>query len=135
MFSEEDFLRYVAAFNLGDTLVYGSFYAPSIIFQNGAGARLQSAKAIIDYYEAFKGRIARKMEVRAVIVSEKALCAALHSRFEIRSETEEFSGETLGRGDVVLLESMAMYELEGDRFASIQARSISRQIVRVEAPR
>ena len=132
MFTEDDFMRYVAAFNLGDSQAYGSFYAPSIIFENGAGARLQGPAAIVGYYEALKGRIARKMEVRAVIASGAALCAALHSRFEILSAAEEFAGQTLHEGDIVLLDSMALYELEGRRFASIQARSLSRQIVRAE---
>lgn len=132
MLSEQDFMRYVAAFNLGDKDAYGSFYSPDIRFQNGAGACLEGPDAIIAYYEQLKGRIARKMEVRSVIAGENALCASLHSRFEIVAPAEQFAGEMLRKGDAVLLESMALYELDKDRFRSISAKSLSRQIIRAE---
>ncbi|OJW57083.1 MAG: hypothetical protein BGO57_03220 [Sphingomonadales bacterium 63-6] len=130
MLSEHEFMRYISAFNAGDSETYGSFYAPSIAFRNGAGAQLQGPDAVIAYYEALKGRIARRMEVRAVIPGEHSLCAALHSRFEILSASEPFAGEVLEKGDAVLLDSMALYELEGARIARIEAKSLSRQIIR-----
>ena len=130
MMNEADFMRYISAFNSGDSERYGSYYSPSITFRNGAGAELEGPRAIISYYEAFKGRIARTMEVRCVIPGEKSLCAALHSRFEILSPSEEFAGQTLSKGDSVMLNSMALYELEGGRFTRINAKSISRQIIR-----
>lgn len=130
MLSEQEFMRYISAFNEGDSETYGSFYAPTIAFRNGAGDRLEGPDAIIAYYEALKGRIARRMEVRAVVAGETALCAALHSRFEILSPGEHFAGQDLSKGDAVLLDSMALYELEGARFARIEATSISRRILR-----
>ncbi len=129
MMSETDFMRYISAFNRGDSEEYGSYYSPSIAFRNGAGAELEGPDAIISYYEALKGRIARKMEVRCVIAGEMAICAALHSRFEILSPSEEFAGQTLSKGDRVLLDSMALYELQDGRFARIGAKSIARQII------
>ncbi|MCB5426426.1 nuclear transport factor 2 family protein [Altererythrobacter sp. CC-YST694] len=130
MLSEHEFMRYISAFNAGDSETFGAFYAPSIAFRNGAGAQLQGPAAVIAYYEALKGRIARQMEVRAVIPGEHALCAALHSRFEILSASEPFANEVLKKGDAVLLDSMALYELEGTRIARIEARSLSRRIIR-----
>jgi hypothetical protein len=131
MLSEQDFKRYVSAFNRGDAAAYGAFYAPSIIFRNGAGARLEGPQAIIAYYEALKGRIARIMEVQAVIAGENALCAALHSRFEILSPEEDFAGEKLTRGDAVLFDSMALYEVDAGRFTRIEAASLARRIIRL----
>ena len=130
MMSETEFKRYISAFNTGDSTKYRLYYSPSIAFRNGAGVELEGPNAIISYYEALRGRIARTMEVRCVIAGEMALCAALHSRFEILSPSEEFAGQTLSKGDRVLLDSMALYELEDGRFARINAKSISRQIIR-----
>ena len=130
MLSEIEFMRYISAFNAGDCAAYRAFYAPTIEFRNGAGAVLSGPDAIVCYYEGLKGRIARTMEVEALVPGETALCAALASQFEIVSASEEFAGTTLARGDRVLLKSVALYELEGSRFARIAARSISRQIVR-----
>jgi hypothetical protein len=99
--------------------------------RNGAGARLEGPQAIIAYYEALKGRIARVMEVQAVIAGENALCAALHSRFEILSPEEDFAGEKLTRGDAVLLDSIALYEVDAGRFTRIEAASLARRIIRL----
>lgn len=133
MMSEATFMRYIAAFNASDSAAYGQFYAPSIAFRNGAGAELVGPAAIIAHYKSLKGRIARKMEVLGVVSGQDALCASLHSRFEIVSPSEPFAGEQLAKGDVVMLESIALYELEGERFARIAAKTISRQIIRIGA--
>lgn len=130
MLGQAEFSNYVAAFNAGDSAAYGWFYAPDIRFRNGAGVELSGPEAIISYYEALKGRIDRVMEVVEVVDGERALCAALRSRFEIRSESEFFAGSSLARGDQVLLESLALYELEGDKFARIAAKTLSRRILR-----
>jgi hypothetical protein len=131
MMSETEFMRYISAFNSGDCTKYRAYYSPSIKFRNGAGAELKGPDAIVSYYEALKGRISRQIEVRAVVTGETALCAALHSCFDIVASRERFAGELLGSGDKVLLDSIALYELEDNRFIRIGAKSIRRQIIRL----
>ncbi len=132
MMSETDFMRYISAFNAGDSDAYRAYYAPSIAFRNGAGAKLEGPDAIISYYEALKGRISRQIEVRGVVKGQTALCAALHSCFHVLTPREHFAGAWLGTGDKVLLDSIALYELKDGQFILINATSIARQVIRRE---
>jgi len=126
----EGFRQYIAAFNRGDIASYSRFYAPDVQFRNGAGAELVGAAAIVEYYEALKPLMAREIEVRGVTEGTAALAAALRSRFVILRNAVEFAGELLNAGDRVLIDSIALYEFEGGKFAAINSRTIERQIER-----
>lgn len=126
------FEQYIAAFNAGDATSYGRFYAPDIVFRNGAGATLSGAAAVIAYYDNLKSAMSRVIEVRGVVEGSCALSAALASRFTILADGTPFAGERLSRGDRVSIESIALYEFGGDRFARIVAETLSRRIERLE---
>lgn len=125
------FEQYIAAFNSGDSAAYAGFYAPGVVFRNGAGVSLTGPKAIVDYYAGLKSSMRRKLEVRGVAEGECCLAAALASQFTIL-EPGLFFGEMLGPGDEVELESIALYELAGAQFARIEATTLSRRIRRAK---
>lgn len=122
--------QYIAAFNAGDASAYAKFYAPGIVFANGAGTRLTGPAAIIAYYENLKSTMTRTITVKAVVEGSQSLGAALASCFTILADGVDFAGEVLDAGDRVHLESIALYELDGDQFARIEAGTVSRRIER-----
>jgi len=124
------FGQYIAAFNAGDAASYARYYAPDIRFRNGAGTELTGPDAIVDYYRTFAGSVSRTIEVKALADGERAFAAALASRFTILADGVRFAGEVLAAGDQVHLESIALYELEDDRFVRIEATTLARRIER-----
>lgn len=126
------FSQYVDAFNAGDDVAYSRFYAPDIVFRNGAGAALVGARAIVEYYARFRQSIERVMAVEAVICADTCLAAALASRFTILKDGTSFANDVFDAGDRVEINSMALYELVEGRFASINATTLRRRIIRKE---
>ena len=95
-----------------------------------AGVELVGARAIVDYYETLKPLMAREIEIRGITEAEVSLAAALRSRFVILANGVPFAGELLDAGDRVLIESIALYELENEKFVRVESRTIERQIER-----
>lgn len=124
------FGQYIAAFNAGDAASYARYYAPDIRFRNGAGTELIGPDAIVEHYRTFAGSVSRTIQVKALADGERALAAALASRFTVLADGVHLAGEVLGAGDQVHLESIALYELEDGRFARIEATTLARRIER-----
>lgn len=130
MLTADDLARYVDAFNRGDEAAYGAFYAPDVRFRNGGGTALVRREAILAHYRGLRQRMDRVMRVRAVSVGETALAAALESTFEAKVDGVLLAGETLARGDRLELESIALYECEGDRFVRVNATTVRHRVLR-----
>ncbi|MDH7971726.1 nuclear transport factor 2 family protein [Sphingomonas sp. AR_OL41] len=126
------FRHYVDAFNAGDDVAYSRFYAPDVVFCNGAGAALVGARAIVDYYARFRQSVERVMTVEALLCAETCIAAALASRFTILQDGTSFANDVLNAGDRVEINSMALYEMAEGRFASINATTLRRTIIRKE---
>ena len=127
------FSHYVDAFNAGDAAAYSRFYAPDIVFRNGAGTALVGARAIVEYYARFRQSIERVMAVEALICADTCLAAALASRFTILENRTSFANDLLDAGDRVEINSIALYELVEGKFASINATTLRRKIIRKES--
>ncbi|MEG3145697.1 nuclear transport factor 2 family protein [Sphingomonas sp. RT2P30] len=126
------FRQYVDAFNAGDDVAYSRFYAPDIVFRNGAGAALVGARAVVEYYARFRQSVERVMSVEAMLCADTCLAAALASRFTILQDGTSFANEVLNAGDRVEINSMALYEMAEGKFASINATTLRRTIIRKE---
>lgn len=124
--------RYVDAFNRGDTEGYGACYAPDVVLRNGAGTELHGREEIIRYYSSLRDRVDRIMTIRGVCSGENAFSAALASRFTVLVDGVELGGQVLNKGDSLSIESIALYQLEGGKFAHINAATLSRTITRAE---
>jgi hypothetical protein len=124
------FGQYIAAFNAGDATSYARYYAPDVRFRNGAGTELTGPDAIVDHYRSLAGSLSRTIEVKALADGERAFAAALASRFTILADGVRLAGEVLDAGDQLHLESIALYEVEDDRFVRIEATTLMRRIER-----
>ncbi|MEL0210921.1 MAG: nuclear transport factor 2 family protein, partial [Novosphingobium sp.] len=94
-----DLAAYVEAFNRGDDEVYGAFYAPDVVLRNGGGTMLEGREAILDFYASVRLRLRRVMELRAVLVGNECLAAALASTFTALEDDVPLAGEVLATGD------------------------------------
>lgn len=128
------FREYIEAFNSGSGADYARFYARDAILINGAGDKLQGPAAIVEFYDEFKERAKRRIEVLGLVEGRDTLAAALQSTFEVVGDGLSFAGEVLDTGDRVLLRSIALYELEGGKFKRIQAQTLDRKIMRAGLP-
>lgn len=122
--------RYVAAFNAGDTAGYAAFYAPGVVLVNGAGEELRGPQAITSFYAALRGQVSRELVVEGTVEGADTLAAALRSCFVALEDGVAVGSVVLDRGDRFHLRSMALYEIENDRFTRIQAVSLERTVVR-----
>src|SRR5699024_5263359 len=55
--TEEDFRRYVAAFNANDFEGFGHFYADDVVFELGAMKRIVGRENILSFYREVKAHI------------------------------------------------------------------------------
>ena len=122
--------RYVEAFNQGDTATYGAFYAPDVTLRNGCGMVLSGPAEILDFYSNLRSSVSRIMRIQAIIGGQDCIVASLASCFTALQSNIDFSGDILAKGDRVEIESMALYELENNKFARINATTIKRRILR-----
>lgn len=128
--SRAEFLtNYVDAFNRNETEIWSACYAPDIVFRNGAGTCLHGRDAVVDYYTDFRGKAQRTMTIRGICEGEHALAAALHSRFTALVDGLELAGHRLRHGEGVEIDSVALYEMRGERFSRIEATTISRRLL------
>lgn len=125
-----DLAAYVEAFNRGDDEVYGAFYAPDVVLRNGGGTMLEGREAILDFYASVRLRLHRVMELRAVLVGNECLAAALASTFTALEDDVPLAGEVLATGDRLMLESMALYQTADGRFTSIEATTLRHAVKR-----
>lgn len=125
-----DLAAYVEAFNRGDDEVYGAFYAPDVVLRNGGGTMLEGREAILDFYASVRLRLHRVMELRAVLVGNECLAAALASTFTALEDDVPLAGEVLATGDRLMLESMAVYQTADGRFTNIEATTLRHAVKR-----
>jgi ketosteroid isomerase-like protein len=119
--------NYVAAFNRGDDVAYGRFYAPDVVLRNGAGGLLRGAEAILAYYRAVRDDSHWVMTLRGVLGADGVIAAALASLFTARRDGVEMSGRTMQTGDQYAIESMVLYQLQDGLFRHIEATTLSRR--------
>ncbi|ODU83276.1 MAG: hypothetical protein ABT10_06540 [Novosphingobium sp. SCN 63-17] len=119
--------NYLAAFNRGDEVAYGRFYAPDVELRNGTGIILRGAEAIVAYYRKAREDFHRMMTLRAALGGDGAIAAALASVFTARRDGVELSGRTMQAGDTYAIESMALYQMQDGLFRRIEAVTLSRR--------
>ncbi len=121
---------YVEAFNRGDAAAYGVFYAPDVVLRNGGGTVLEGRDAILQFYARVRQQMHRVMRLVAVVEGRECLAAALASTFTALEDGVSLAGESLQAGDRLMLESMALYELEDGKFIRIEATTIRHSVLR-----
>ena len=118
--TEDDFRAYIEAFNANDFEGFGRFYADNVIFELGAMKRIDGRENILDFYREDKAHITEVVTPLDVIVSRSRIAMHCHTTFETFKDWPDFEIWPTMAGDTREVETIAMYEIEDDRFTHIR---------------
>jgi hypothetical protein len=118
--TEDDFRRYVAAFNGNDFEGFGKFYADDVVFELGAMKRIDGREAILDFYREVKAHIVEVVEPLEVIVTPTRIAMYCRTTFDTFKDWPDFEIWPTKAGDRRVVETIAFYEVENDRFTHIR---------------
>jgi hypothetical protein len=118
--TEDDFRRYVAAFNGNDFEGFGKFYAEDVVFELGSMKRIEGREAILDFYREVKAHIVEVVEPLEVIVTPTRIAMYCRTTFDTFKDWPDFEIWPTKAGDRRVVETIAFYEVENDRFTHIR---------------
>ncbi len=118
--TEEDFRNYVAAFNASDFEGFGRFYADDVVFELGAMKRIDGRDNILAFYREVKAHIVEVVTPLSVIVTPTRIAMHCHTTFDTFEDWPDFQIWPNRAGDHREVETIAMYEVDGDRFTHIR---------------
>jgi hypothetical protein len=118
--TEEDFRSYVAAFNANDFEGFGRFYAENVVFELGAMKRIEGREAILAFYREVKAHITEVVTPLDVIVTPSRIAMYCRTTFETFRDWPDFEIWPTVAGDRREVETIAMYEVENERFTHIR---------------
>lgn len=118
--TEEQFRRYVAAFNANDFDGFGRFYADDVVFELGAMKRIEGRENILSFYREVKTHIVEVVEPLEVIVTPTRIAMYCRTTFETFKDWPDFEIWPTKAGDRRVVETIALYEVEGDRLTHIR---------------
>jgi hypothetical protein len=118
--TEDDFRGCVAAFNANDFDGFGRFYADDVVFELGAMKRIDGRDNILAFYREVKAHIVEVVEPLAVIVTPTRIAMHCRTTFETFKDWPDFEIWPTRAGDKRVVETIAMYEVNDDRFTHIR---------------
>jgi hypothetical protein len=118
--TEEQFRTYVAAFNANDFEGFGRFYADDVVFELGAMKTIIGRDNILDFYRGVKAHIVEVVTPLEVIVTPTRIAMYCRTTFDTIKDWPEFEIWPTMAGDHREVETIAMYEVVGDRFTHIR---------------
>lgn len=118
--TENEFRSYIAAFNASEFEKFGSFYADDVIFELGSMKRIEGREAILDFYREVKAHITEIVTPLSVIVTPTRIAMHCRTTFETFRDWPDFEIWPTRAGDKRTVETIAMYEVAGDRFTHIR---------------
>jgi hypothetical protein len=118
--TEDQFRSYVAAFNANDFAGFGQFYADDVVFELGAMKRIDGRDAILDFYREVKAHIVEVVTPLDVIVTPTRIAMHCRTTFDTFVDWPDFEIWPTKAGDSRVVETIAMYEVAGERFTHIR---------------
>ena len=118
--NEDDFRRYIAAFNAGEYAVFGSFYSDDVVFELGSMKRLAGRAAILDFYRGVKAHITEVVTPLGVLVGPRHVAMHCRTTFDTFADWPDFELWPTFAGDHREVETIAWYEHDGARFTHIR---------------
>ena len=118
--TEDDFRRYVAAFNGNDFEGFGRFYADEVVFELGAMKRIEGRENILAFYREVKAHIVEVVEPLDVIVTPTRIAMYCRTTFETFKDWPDFEIWPTRASDKRVVETIAMYEVADGRFTHIR---------------
>ena len=121
------FHAYIAAFNRQDYAVLAGHYAADVELVIGNGTRLAGPQAIVDFYRGVNEATTRRIEIVQAFADGDRLAAELRSEFLALRDAPHFTSGPMARGDRLLINSFAFYDLREGRYARIRAAVFRRE--------
>ena len=118
--TEDQFRSYVAAFNASDFEGFGRFYADDVVFELGAMKRIDGRENILAFYREVKAHIVEVVTPLSVIVTPTRIAMYCRTTFDTFKDWPDFEIWPTRAGDHRVVETIAMYEMEGERFTHIR---------------
>ena len=118
--TEDDFRRYVAAFNANDFDGFGAFYAEDVVFELGSMKRITGRAAILDFYREVAAHIREEVVPLGVLVGPRNVAMHCRTTFETFADWPDFEIWPTRAGDSRVVETIAWYEHDGARFTHIR---------------
>ena len=118
--TEDDFRRYVAAFNANDYAGFGTFYADDVVFELGSMKRIVGREAILDFYREVKAHITEVVTPLGVLVGPSNVAMYCRTTFDTFADWPDFEIWPTKAGDHREVETIAWYEHNGSQFTHIR---------------
>ena len=118
--TEDDFRRYVAAFNANDYAGFGTFYADDVVFELGSMKRIVGREAILDFYREVKAHIIEVVTPLGLIVGPRNVAMYCRTTFDTFADWPDFEIWPTKAGDHREVETIAWYEHNGSQFTHIR---------------
>ena len=118
--TEDDFRRYVAAFNANDYAGFGAFYADDVVFELGSMKRIVGREAILDFYREVKAHITEVVTPLGVLVGPSNVAMYCRTTFDTFADWPDFEIWPTKAGDHREVETIAWYEHNGSQFTYIR---------------
>ncbi|MEO8316319.1 MAG: nuclear transport factor 2 family protein [Pseudomonadota bacterium] len=118
--SEQDFRSYIDAFNRSDFDSFGKFYSDNVEFI-GRGRHFRSRDEVLAFYREVKSRMRETITVKEVVVGDSDLMAEIETELVANVDWPEFVTGPVKKGDVILTQNFAWYEIENGKFVRIRS--------------
>ncbi len=118
--TEDEFRSYIAAFNANDYAGFGRFYADDVVFELGAMKRIVGREGILAFYREVKAHIVEVVEPLDVVVTPTRIAMHCRTTFETFADWPDFEIWPTRAGDRRVVETIALYEVQDDRFTHIR---------------
>ena len=128
------FRDYIAAFNRHDYVALAGYYDPDVVLVIGNGTELRGVQAIVDFYRNVNHATTRTIEIVQAFADGDVLAAELRSEFLALRDAPDFTSGPMARDDRLFINSFALYDLRGGRYARIRAAVFRREWRRAPAP-
>ena len=119
--TEEDFRRYIAAFNANDFAGFTCFYAENVVFELGGMKRIDGRAGIEAFYREVKAHIEEVVEPLDVLVTPSRIAMHCRTTFKTFKDWPDFEIWPTKAGDSRMVETIALYEVAGGQFTHIRA--------------
>lgn len=120
--TEEDFCRYVAAFNAADFDGFGRFYTDDVVFELGSRKRIVGRDNILTFYRQVRAHLDERIDLRGVLVGPRHVAMYCRTTFTTLKDWPDYEFGATKAGEVRQVETIAWYDLDesGQRFTHIR---------------
>jgi hypothetical protein len=111
--------EYVRRFNAADATAFDDFLHPEMRMQNGH-LRYVGVQGMKDHYARIWRCMQETLVVRRFVSDGRTLAVHLHTRFEVRVDSDNSPFGPVLRGESFDFDGIVMYEVERGRFVDIK---------------